>query len=44
MNEFDRLWNDIDDSRIMILSTCADNRVTSRSMSVVIYDGKFYRY
>lgn len=42
MNEFDRLWNDIDVSRVMILSTCADKRVTSRSMSVVIYGGKFY--
>ncbi len=26
----------------MVLSTCADNRVTSRAMSVVVIDGKFY--
>lgn len=32
--EFQRLWNKIGSSGIMILSTCADNRVTSRAMSV----------
>lgn len=42
MTEFIRLWNDIGESRVMVLSTCADNRVTSRSMSMVIYCGKFY--
>lgn len=26
----------------MTLSSCAENRVTSRSMSVVVIDGKFY--
>ena len=36
MTEFIRLWNDIGESRVMVLSTCADNRVTSRSMSMVI--------
>ena len=40
--EFQRLWNKIGSSGIMILSTCADNRVTSRAMSVVVIDGKFY--
>ena len=40
--EFQRLWNKIGSSGIMILSTCADIRVTSRAMSVVVIDGKFY--
>ena len=40
--DFQRLWNKIGSSGIMILSTCADNRVTSRAMSVVVIDGKFY--
>ncbi|MBR4223820.1 MAG: pyridoxamine 5'-phosphate oxidase family protein [Oscillospiraceae bacterium] len=42
MNEFDTLWEELGSSRIMVLSTCADGRVTSRSMSVVIYDGKLW--
>ncbi|MGN0634019.1 MAG: pyridoxamine 5'-phosphate oxidase family protein [Oscillospiraceae bacterium] len=36
------LWNKIGTHGVMTLSTCADNRVTSRSMSVVVIDGKFY--
>jgi hypothetical protein len=36
------LWKKIGTHGIMTLSTCADNRVTSRSMSVVIHDGRFY--
>lgn len=42
MSDFSRLWKDIGDGRIMVLATCAGDRVTSRSMSVVVYGGKFY--
>lgn len=37
-----RLWDKIGTHGIMTLSTCADNRVTSRSMSMVVIDGRFY--
>lgn len=40
--EFQRLWSKIGSSGVMILSTCSDNRVTSRAMSVVVINGKFY--
>lgn len=40
--QFLRLWNMLGDHGIMVLSTCADDRVTSRSMSVVVIDGRFY--
>ena len=42
VNEFERLWNTIGKKAVMVLSTCANNRVTSRSMSVVVYGEKFY--
>ena len=42
MSEFERVWNEIGGSNIMTLSTCADNRVTSRQMSVVTINGRFY--
>lgn len=42
MDDFRRLWNAVGTHGIMILSTCADERVTSRAMSVVVIDGKFY--
>lgn len=42
MSEFERLWNEIGEGDIMTLSTCADNRVTSRQMSVVVMNGRFY--
>lgn len=42
MDEFDRLWNDLGTHGVMVLSTCAEGRVTSRSMSMVIIDGKFF--
>lgn len=42
MNEFERLWSDIGTHGVMVLSTCAEDRVTSRSMSVVVFGGKFY--
>lgn len=42
MTEEQSLWNKIGGSGVMILSTCADNRVTSRAMSVVVIDEKFY--
>ncbi|MBD5141516.1 MAG: DUF3795 domain-containing protein [Ruminococcus sp.] len=37
-----KLWKQIGAHGVMVLSTCAENRVTSRSMSVVVIDGKFY--
>lgn len=37
-----RLWELLGSHSVMTLSTCADNRVTSRPMSVVIINGKFY--
>lgn len=37
-----KLWEQIGTHGVMVLSTCADNRVTSRPMSVVVIDGKFY--
>ena len=42
MNDFDTMWAELGESRVMVLSTCAEDRVTSRSMSMVIYGGKFY--
>lgn len=42
MDKFQSLWQKIGKSGVMILSTCSDNRVTSRAMSVVVIDGKFY--
>ncbi|MBP1560799.1 MAG: pyridoxamine 5'-phosphate oxidase family protein [Oscillospiraceae bacterium] len=36
------LWKKIGTHGIMTLSTCAENRVTSRPMSVVVIDGRFY--
>lgn len=42
MDIFKKLWEDIGSHGIMVLSTCEDNRVTSRSMSVVVFGGKFY--
>ena len=39
---FENLWKQIGTHGIMILSTCSDNRVTSRAMSVVVINGKFY--
>ncbi|MBQ8979087.1 MAG: pyridoxamine 5'-phosphate oxidase family protein, partial [Oscillospiraceae bacterium] len=42
MNELDRLWNSIGERAVMVLSTCAENKVTSRSMSIVVYGGQFY--
>jgi len=41
-SKFQQLWNKLGSHSIVILSTCADNRVTSRAMSVVVVDGKFY--
>ena len=42
MDEFERLWADIGTRSVMVLSTCADGRPYSRSMSVVVYDWKFF--
>ena len=38
----EKLFRDIGSSGIMVLSTCSGIRVTSRPMSVVAIDGKFY--
>ncbi len=44
--EFDEilpsLWKKIGSHGVMTLSTCAKGRVSSRPMSVVVIDGKFY--
>jgi len=37
-----KLWRKIGTHGIMTLATCANDRVSSRSMSVIIYDEKFY--
>lgn len=37
-----KLWKKIGTHGVMTLSTCAANRVTSRKMSVVVINGKFY--
>lgn len=36
------VWRKIGNHAVMTFSTCADNRVSSRPMSVVVIDGKFY--
>lgn len=36
------LWEKIGNHGVMALSTCYENRVTSRSMSVVVSNGRFY--
>ncbi|MBQ5311912.1 MAG: pyridoxamine 5'-phosphate oxidase family protein [Oscillospiraceae bacterium] len=40
-DEFAGLYRDTDHG-VMVLSTCAEGRVTSRAMSVVAIDGRFY--
>ncbi len=39
---FLKLWGFIGTHGVMTLSTCSQNRVTSRPMSVVVINGKFY--
>lgn len=41
-NSFSDLWSRIGTHGVMTLSTCAENRVTSRPMSVVVIGEKFY--
>lgn len=36
------LWKQIGTHGVMVLSTCAEKRVASRPVSVVVIDGKFY--
>ena len=36
------LWKKLGSHSVMTLSTCARSRVSSRPMSVVVIDGKFY--
>ena len=38
----EKLFRDIGNSGIMVLSACSGDRVTSRPMSVVVIDGRFY--
>lgn len=46
MSEFEEklseLWKKIGSHDVMVLSTCAENRVSSRPMSVIVIAGKFY--
>lgn len=42
MDSFYSLWNKLGSHGVMVLSTCAENRVTSRAMSVVVIDEKLY--
>lgn len=37
-----KLWDKIGTHSVMVLSTCCENRVTSRPVSVVVIDGKFF--
>ena len=37
-----RIWRKIGTHGIMVFSTSAESRVTSRPMSVIVLDGKFY--
>ena len=37
-----KLWGKIGTHSVMVLSTCCENRVTSRPVSVVVIDGKFF--
>jgi uncharacterized pyridoxamine 5'-phosphate oxidase family protein len=37
-----KLWKKIGSHGVMSLATCAENRVSSRSMSMIVYEGKFY--
>lgn len=39
---FSKLWKKIGNHGVMVLSTCSEQRVTSRPMSVVIVGEKFY--
>ena len=36
MDSIYSLWNKLGSHGVMVLSTCAENRVTSRAMSVVV--------
>lgn len=36
------MWEQIGSHGVMVLSSCCGGRVTSRPMSVVVIDGKFY--
>ncbi len=42
MNVSEKLWNDIGENTVAVLSTCFGGRVTSRKMSMVIINGNFY--
>ena len=37
-----RLWNELGTHAVMTLSTCSDGIVSSRPMSVVVINGRFY--
>ena len=40
--KFPLLWKKIGSHGVMTLSACSHSRVTSRPMSVVVINGKFY--
>lgn len=42
INRANELFQSIGENKIMYLSTCVDNRVTSRAMSFIIYNQKLY--
>jgi len=37
-----KLWKKFGTHNIMVLATGTNNRISSRQMSVIVYDGKFY--
>jgi len=37
-----KLWKKFGTHNIMVLATGSDNRISSRQMSVIVHDGKFY--
>lgn len=41
-NEYIKFWQEFGESRTMVLSTSLNDRVTSRNMSMIILDEKFY--
>jgi len=42
VKETAKLWKKLKTHGTMALATCTDNRITSRQMSVIVHDGKFY--
>ncbi len=40
--KLNELYTEFGDSKVMVLSTACNNKVSSRMMSIVFIDGKFY--